>query len=66
MMLMFIIAGSMISPATWSPIFSSALSRASASLKGTARVSSVKAVGMPPPWGTLTGSPRAPSASSGG
>ncbi len=46
---MFIIAGSMISPATCSPIFSSTLSRASASLKGTARVSSVRALGTPPP-----------------
>ena len=42
---MFIIAGSMIRPATCSPIFSSTLARASASLKGTARVSSVHRVG---------------------
>ncbi len=46
---MFIIAGSMISPATCSPSLSSTLARASASLKGTARVSSVIAAGTPPP-----------------
>ena len=48
-MLMFIIAGSMIRPATSSPILSSTLSSASASLKGTARVSSVSARGVPAP-----------------
>ena len=42
---MFIIAGSMISPATLPSSFSSTLSSASASLKGTARVSSVSARG---------------------
>ena len=42
---MFIIAGSMISPATSSPILSSTFSRASASLNGTERVSSVIAFG---------------------
>jgi hypothetical protein len=46
---MFIIAGSMIRPATRSPILSSTLCRASASLKGTARVSAVIASGTPPP-----------------
>ena len=42
---MFIIAGSMIRPATWPSSLSSTFSSASASLKGTARVSSVTASG---------------------
>ncbi len=46
---MFIIAGSMIRPATSLPIFSSTPASASASLKGTERVSSVIAFGVPLP-----------------
>ncbi len=42
---MFIIAGSMISPATCPSSFASTFSSASASLNGTARVSSVTASG---------------------
>jgi hypothetical protein len=45
MMLMFIIAGSMIRPATRPASLVSAASRASASLKGTDRVRSVSALG---------------------
>ena len=42
---MFIIAGSMISPATLPSSLSRTLASASASLNGTARVSSVRASG---------------------
>ena len=46
---MFIIAGSRIIPATWPSYWFSTRSRASASLNGTARVSSVSARGYPAP-----------------
>jgi hypothetical protein len=45
MMLMFIIAGSMISPATWPSSFCNTLASALASLNGTDRVNSVNAFG---------------------
>src|SRR3954447_18920097 len=62
---MFIIAGSRMSAATRSPMSSSTRSRRSASLNAIAFVSSVTACGWPPPNGTLPGSSRGPSASSG-
>src|SRR3954447_3892760 len=63
---MFIIAGSRMRAATWSPMPASTRSSRSASLNAIAFVSSVTACGWPPPNGTLPGSSRGPRASSGG
>ena len=54
-MVMFIIAGSRMSAATWSPMSSRTRSSRSASLKGMAFVSSLTARGWPAPKGTLRG-----------
>jgi hypothetical protein len=62
-MLMFIIAGSMITPATWS---SSAAASASASLNGTTRVFSAVPGAKPRPYGTGFGRERSPIVSGDG
>jgi hypothetical protein len=52
---MFIIAGSMISPATRAAWASSVRSSASASWTGTGTVGSASAAGKPMPYGTALG-----------